>query len=155
MDRKVIRRFSIFEGNDQSGMTSIDIVGKTVTAIRIYGGSQLKKKLPDDPLVQVGGGICVCFGDGNELELSAYDETFFAAYNASSWDGEQPDPQKGRVYRILEKEVIGHTVTSSDFCGREVSGTPMSLRMVLDNAVCLSFTAPFGDDTLNLAINRG
>lgn len=159
MEKTIISEFSLIEDNNDQ-LTKIDIVGKTVSDIKVLGGNMR------DSILRVDGNLLVCFDDGNILGLSAYDETFFVSYNSMADTEEfRKVTESCSIKGAFAKNTLGRKVISSTFCGKEyredplawmldLSKTPTGPFIELDNETVIRFSASSQDDTLDVILQH-
>ena len=159
MEKTIIPEFTLIEDNNEQ-LTKIDIVGKTVSDIKVLCGN-IK-----DNILKVDGNLLVCFDDGNILSLSAFDETIFVSYNYIP-DTEEFRKETGicSIKGAFAKKTLGRKVVTSTFCGKEyrekplswlsdLSGIPSGPFIELDNGTVIRFSASSQDDILDVFLQH-
>ena len=159
MEKAIIPEFTLIEDNNEQ-LTKIDIVGKTVSDIKVLGGNM------KDSILRVDGNLLVCFDDGDSLGLSAYDETFFVSYNCMT-DSEEfrKATENCSIKGAFAKKTLGRNVVSSTFCGKDyrnsplswlsdLSGIPSDPFIELDNGTVIRFSASSQDDILDVFLQH-
>ena len=159
MEKTIIPEFTLIEDNNEQ-FTRIDIVGKTVSDIKVLGGSM------KDNILRVDGNLLVCFDDGNILALSAFDETIFISYNYMTDTEEfRKETKNCSIKGAFAKKTLGRKVVSSTFCGKEfrnsplswlsdLSGIPTGPFIELDNGTVIRFSASSQDDILDVFLQH-
>lgn len=151
-----IERFSIWEGNPESHLSEINIVGKTIKNCRLMDGCWpfFGRVPPKACYLKIETTLFICFEDGDVLELTGWDETFFVSYNYLSEMGQNKDGNPDPITEsVINKYIKGQKILDSTFCGEECSGNYMTLSIDLENGIEIRLEAT-SEDTLDIALFR-
>lgn len=161
--KQIVKEFTICSGIPTSQLSKINIVGKKIKYLKLLEGAwsyfDYHEYIPPQACNVISEAVlCICFEDGNVLELFGWDESIDVSFNYYSnypeFKEEKPDLI---IDNVINKYVSGQTVVSSTFNGKEVNFEGFIPIMTfcptieLENEIIIRFEATY-DNTLVITL---